>query len=114
MKAPVEFRAPETVEEACSLLRENDDARVISGGTALAILLRQGLVRPSMLVGVGRIAGFRDIQANGSLRLGAAVPLRVAERHPALLERWPMLAETLRMVATPRIRNMATIGGGAA
>jgi CO/xanthine dehydrogenase FAD-binding subunit len=86
----------------------------VSGGTALAILLRQGLVRPSLLVGVSRIPGIGDIHVDGSLRLAAGVPLRVAERHPALVERWPVLADTLRLVATPRIRNMATIGGAAA
>jgi carbon-monoxide dehydrogenase medium subunit len=42
------------------------------------------------------------------------VPIRVAERHSQVLERWPVLADTLRRVATPRIRNMATIGGGLA
>jgi aerobic carbon-monoxide dehydrogenase medium subunit len=86
----------------------------VAGGTALAILLRQGLVRPEMLVSVARLPGMHDIHVNGNLRLGAAVRLRVAEQHAALNKGWPMLAETLRSVATPRIRNMATIGGGAA
>jgi carbon-monoxide dehydrogenase medium subunit len=86
----------------------------VAGGTAVAILLRQGLVRPELLVNLRRIPGLRDIHVNERLRLGAAVPLRVAERHPRVQEGWPMLTETLRSVATPRIRNMATIGGGAA
>jgi aerobic carbon-monoxide dehydrogenase medium subunit len=114
VKAAVEFRAPESLEEACSLLAENQEARAVAGGTALAILLRQGLVRPEMLVSVGRIPGLRDIQVNGRLSLGAAVPLRVAEQHTGLRQGWPVLAETLRSVATPRIRNMATIGGSVA
>jgi carbon-monoxide dehydrogenase medium subunit len=114
VRAPVDFRAPDSLEEACSLLTENEEARAVAGGTALAILLRQGLVRPEMLVSLSGIPGMRDIQANGHLRLGAAVPLRVAEQHPRLTAGWPMLADTLRSVATPRIRNMATIGGSAA
>ena len=114
MSSPVGFRRAESVEEACALLAEHDDARVVSGGTALSILMRQGLVRPELLVGVRHIPQLREIQANGSLRLGAAVPLRVAEHHADILARWPLLAETLRKVATPRIRNMATIGGGLA
>ena len=114
MKPVVEFRAPDTLEEACALLAGNEEARAVAGGTALAILLRQGLVRPEMLVSIGRIPGLRDIQVNGQLRLGAGVPLRVAEEHAGLQAGWPVLAETLRSVATPRIRNMATIGGSVA
>jgi CO/xanthine dehydrogenase FAD-binding subunit len=110
----VGFQAPDSVEEACSLLGENEDRRAVAGGTALAILLRQGLVRPEMLVSVARLPGLHDIHVNGNLHLGAAVRLRVAEQHPALKAGWPMLAETFRSVATPRIRNMATVGGGAA
>jgi carbon-monoxide dehydrogenase medium subunit len=109
VRPAVAFRAPESLEEACSLLAENEEARAVAGGTALAILLRQGLVRPELLVSVARIPGMRDI-----LHLGAAVPVRVAEQHAGLKAGWPMLADTLRAVATPRIRNMATIGGGAA
>jgi carbon-monoxide dehydrogenase medium subunit len=114
MLEPVAFQAAESVEQACSLLADNPQARPVSGGTALTIMLRQGLVRPELLVGVGRIPRLREMTANGTLRLGAAVPLRVAERFGPLVERWFVLAETIRLVATPRIRNMATIGGGLA
>jgi carbon-monoxide dehydrogenase medium subunit len=110
----VGFHAATSVAEACTLLAEREDARPVSGGTALAILMRQGLVRPGLLVGVGRIPELRQIQANGHLRLGAAVPLRVVENDPAVLARWPVIADTLRRVASVRVRNMATIGGGLA
>jgi carbon-monoxide dehydrogenase medium subunit len=111
----VEFRRAETVAEACALLADSEDARLVSGGTALTILMRQGLVRPDLLVGVSRIERLLRIDANaGALHLGAAVRMREAERHPAIVARWPVLAETLRLVATPRIRNMATLGGGLA
>jgi aerobic carbon-monoxide dehydrogenase medium subunit len=110
----IEFRRADSVAEACALLADSEDVRVVSGGTALTILMRQGLVRPNLLVGVSRIAQLRHIEVNepdAVLHLGAAVPMRVTEQHPALIQRWPVLAETLRLVATPRIRNMATLGG---
>ena len=102
MIAPVGFHRAESVEEACAILQESDDARIVSGGTALSILMRQRLVRPELLVGIKTIPRLREIEANGVLRLGAAVPVRVAEQHPAVLQRWPLVAETLRHVATPR------------
>jgi carbon-monoxide dehydrogenase medium subunit len=114
MLESVAFQAAESVEQACALLADQPDARPVCGGTALTILLRQGLIRPKLLVGIGRIPRLRELQAEETLRLGAAVPLRVAERYGPLVERWSVLAETIRKVATPRIRNMATIGGGLA
>ena len=102
MTGPVAFRRAESVEEACALLAEHEDARIVSGGTALAILMRQGLVRPELLIGVRHIPRLREIEPDGVLRLGAGVPLRAVEHHPAIQERWPLVAETLRKVATPR------------
>jgi carbon-monoxide dehydrogenase medium subunit len=114
MSVAVGFHRAESVAEACAVLAGRDDARLVSGGTALAILMRQGLLKPELLVGVGRINELCQIVTNDSLLLGAAVPVRMAERHPAVMQYWPVLADTLRQVATPRIRNMATIGGGLA
>ncbi len=37
MTEPVAFQRAESVEEACALLAEHEDARIVSGGTALAI-----------------------------------------------------------------------------
>ncbi len=114
---PVDYCAAGSVAQARALLAEfGDDARVLNGGTALAILLRQDLIRPKMLIGVGAIPELRAISMleDGGLRIGAAVKLRVAERDERLRVRWPMVAEAIAAVATPRIRNMATVGGGLA
>jgi aerobic carbon-monoxide dehydrogenase medium subunit len=102
------------VQEACALLAEDAEARLVSGGTALSILMRQGLVRPTRLIGLRRVSELRQIKLDGRLRLGAMARLSAVERHPTVMRNWPVLAETLRRVATPRIRTMATIGGGVA
>ncbi len=115
MSAP-QFRFAESVDDAtASLMEHGDDARLVCGGTALAILLRQRLIAPAYLIGVGRIRELQaiDVLANGTLRLGAAVRVRDAELDEKV-HRWQALGEALAHVATPRIRNMATIGGGIA
>ena len=66
MTEPVAFRRAESVEEACALLAEHEDARIVSGGTALAILMRQGLVRPELLIGVRHIPRLREIEPDGT------------------------------------------------
>jgi carbon-monoxide dehydrogenase medium subunit len=108
------FARPPTLAAATALLREHGAAaRPVCGGTAVALLLRQRLIAPALLVGIGHLDELNGIrlESDGSLRIGAAVRVRDAERHAAV-RAWNVLYEALHAVATPRIRHMATIGGG--
>jgi carbon-monoxide dehydrogenase medium subunit len=111
-----DYRAPDSLDEVFSLLSEHgDDARLLAGGTALVILMKQRLVRPAVLVGLSRVAALRGVEAdNGGLRLGALTTHREAETSSLVRERSPLLADTLRHVATVRIRNVGTLGGNLA
>lgn len=111
-----DYRAPTSLDEALALLQQHgDSARVVAGGTALVILMKQRLVQPELLVSLRRIPELDAIRAdNGTLHLGATATHRAVETHPVVRERWPLLAETFRHVATVRIRNMATVGGSLA
>jgi carbon-monoxide dehydrogenase medium subunit len=113
---PFAYRAPATLEEALAHLREfGEEARPLAGGTALVLMMRQRLVRPACLVNLGGIAALRRIEAkDGHLDLGACVTHREVETNPIIGRRLPVLAETYRHVATIRIRNVATVGGGLA
>ena len=109
-----EYHTPESLQEALSLLEEHgDDARLIAGGTALILFMKQRLVQPGHLVSLQRVAGLGGVAAsNGGIRLGAMATHRTVETSPVVKERVPLLKDTYRHVATPRIRNMATVGGG--
>lgn len=108
-----EYRAPETLEEIFSTLDEKgDDARLMAGGTALLLLMKQRLVRPEVLLSLKRIQELTGIsQQNGTLRIGATMTHRQVENNPQVVQHFPALVETLRKVATPRVRNQATLGG---
>jgi carbon-monoxide dehydrogenase medium subunit len=117
MPEAVAYRAARTIDEACAALVEfGEDARIVNGGTAMAILMRQHLVRPAVLVGIGTIPDLQTIRKlpDGSVRIGAAAKLRRIERDQLVRAASPLLAEAIELVATPRIRNMATLGGGLA
>jgi carbon-monoxide dehydrogenase medium subunit len=113
---PFEYRAPRTLDEALAHLRQyGEDARALAGGTALVLMMRQRLVRPACLVSLRGIAGLgRIAAANGTVEIGACVTHREAETNPIVRSRLPVLAETYHHVATIRVRNMATVGGGLA
>jgi aerobic carbon-monoxide dehydrogenase medium subunit len=111
-----DFRQPDTVEEALTLLHDfGEDAKVMAGGTALVIMLKQRLVMPECLISVQNLRGLNQINAtNGDLQLGALTTHRAVETSPLVRSRIPALAETYAHVATIRIRNVATVGGALA
>lgn len=113
---PFELHVPTSLDEGLDLLDQfGDDARPIAGGTALTLLMQQRLVLPGHLVSLGRIAELSGIDASdGSLRIGAATTHRTLEMDAGARAGWPLLTETYHRVATVRIRNVATVGGGLA
>jgi aerobic carbon-monoxide dehydrogenase medium subunit len=112
-----DYLEPATLGEALSLLEQHgDSARVIAGGTSLIIWMRQRLLMPKVVIGLGRIPELDTITfyAQEGLRIGAGARHRDIELSPAVKQHYPLLHETFRKVAQPRIRNMGTIGGNLA
>jgi carbon-monoxide dehydrogenase medium subunit len=101
------------IEEALELLtRHGEDAHLMAGGTAVILLLKQGLIEPAVIVGLGGLADLARVVSNGDLlEIGALSTLHRLERDPALLAHAPAVASAVAQVATIRVRNQATIGG---
>jgi aerobic carbon-monoxide dehydrogenase medium subunit len=113
---PFEYRTPKNLKEVNATLQEfGSDAKLIAGGTALVIMMKQRLVRPSCLVSLRSVRGLNAIELkNGGISIGGLATHREVEGSSLIRRRLPMLAETYHHVATLRIRNMATVGGGLA
>lgn len=76
------------------------------------LLIRQRLIFPRYLVSVLDIPDLDAWQQDErGLHLGAATTLRTIERWPHLRQRYPVLAEAVRLVGNVRLRQVATIGG---
>jgi aerobic carbon-monoxide dehydrogenase medium subunit len=113
---PFEYRTPKSLKEVQANLKEfGADAKLIAGGTALVIMMKQRLVRPTCLVSLRSVRGLNGIEVkDGGLSIGGLATHREVESSSLLRRRLPVLAETYHHVATLRIRNMATVGGGLA
>ena len=113
---PFEYRTPKSLKEVQGNLKEfGSEAKLIAGGTSLIIMMRQRLVRPACLISLRSVRGLNRItQKDGGLRIGGLATHREVEISPLVRRRIPLLAETYRHVATIRVRNMATVGGGLA
>ena len=113
---PFEYRTPKSLKEVHATLKEfGSDAKLIAGGTSLVIMMRQRLVRPNCLVSLRSVRGLNSIEiSDGGIRVGGLATHREVESSSLLRRRLPLLAETYHHVATVRVRNMATVGGGLA
>ncbi len=113
---PFEYRTPKSLKEVHATLKEfGSDAKLIAGGTALVIMMKQRLVRPTCLVSLRSVRGLNGIEIkDGGLSIGGLATHRAVEDSSLVRRRLPMLAETYHHVATLRVRNMATVGGGLA
>ena len=88
-------------------------ARLLMGGTDLLPGLREGRIRPRLVVDVKAVPGLREIlySPGGGLAVGAAVTMNELARHPEVQAHYPLLALAAGAVASYQIRNRATAGG---
>jgi carbon-monoxide dehydrogenase medium subunit len=113
MASTIDYVEPRSLDEAIGVLAElGDDATVVAGGTAIAIMLRQRLLHPETLLSLGRLPELREISVGGGVvEIGALVTHRDVELHAGVREALPSLADAFGKVANVRVRNAATVGG---
>ena len=110
----IKLLQPASLNEAVSLLSEHsDETKIVSGGTALVIMLRNRLIAPATLLSLGRLPELRSIrhEPGTGLRIGALVTIREAETASLVREKHSVLAQTFGKVGNIRVRNAATVGG---
>jgi carbon-monoxide dehydrogenase medium subunit len=110
------FHSPRTLDEALALLDEHqEDGRPMAGGTALVVLMKQSLVDADHLISLSRIPGLSGIRnESDGLHIGALTNHRDVETSSLVKQHAPLLTDVYSSVATVRIRNVATVGGGIA
>jgi carbon-monoxide dehydrogenase medium subunit len=108
-----EWHSPATLDDAIELkVRLGEGAVVIAGGTFTGILVANGLIQPKAFIHLARVPGLDHIEIGDELRLGAMVTHRAVERSGDLRQSaWACVADCFGLVASPRIRNQATVGG---
>jgi aerobic carbon-monoxide dehydrogenase medium subunit len=110
--SPFELAEPASLPEAIALLG-TENARPLSGGTALMLMMKAGVLRPARLVSLRKLK-LDEIRADGELRVGAMASLRALERSARVKAGWPAITRALRTLSNVRVRNVATVGGALA
>ena len=111
-----DYLEPTRADEVCALLRSHgEDARLIAGGTALMLALRQRLVMPAALISLAKVASLREIVAHDThLHIGAGCTHTAIATDAAVRAIVPTFAQLEGKLANAQVRNQGTLGGNLA
>jgi aerobic carbon-monoxide dehydrogenase medium subunit len=115
---PFDWEEPETLAAAAGMLELDDDTvRPIAGGTALMLMMKAGVFRPSRLVSLEKIEPRYSqirVDADGALVAGGMASLAALERAGAVAKHFPVVTRALKTLSNIRVRNVARVGGALA
>ena len=108
------YRAPRSVSEAVAMKADSPpEAMYVAGGTDLYPNMKRRHQMPPVLIGLHAVDELRGVEArlSGGLSIGAATTLTEIAEDPRVNADYPSVAATMRLISTPILQNMGTIGG---
>ncbi len=115
---PFDLIEPATLQEAVKLIDPDDPTvRPIAGGTALMLMMKAGVFRPSRLISLRKLNGQLTgvaAGADGALTIGAMTPLATLEQSAEVAAHAPVIPRIMPRLSNVRVRNVATVGGALA
>jgi xanthine dehydrogenase YagS FAD-binding subunit len=109
--------SPRDYKEAAELARRaksgGQSAAFAGGGSDVLGMMKERLVTPDVLVYLKSIKGADTIaaQARGETAIGGLTTIANIAKNDAIRKQLTVLAEAAESVATPQIRNVATLAG---
>ncbi|MGY2233757.1 xanthine dehydrogenase small subunit [Pseudomonas gingeri] len=101
---------PLTVADLAELYGSHPEARLLAGGTDLALEVTQFHRPLPVMIYVGNVAELKRVETfDDRLEIGAATPL--SDCYAALKAEYPDFGELLQRFASLQIRNQGTLGG---
>ena len=116
---PFAYSAPTTAGETLGVLAGlGPDGKVLAGGQSLIPILNMRLATFPHLVDINRVTELDTIEPitgdGGGVRVGALARHARVERSPVTAQQCPVLAQALRFVAHPAVKNRGTVCGALA
>jgi xanthine dehydrogenase YagS FAD-binding subunit len=109
---PLSYVRAADADTAIAMVAERPDSAFLAGGTTEVDLVRQGVLRPGLLVDINDLplTGVEDLPGGG-LRIGALARMSDVARVPGVVARFPVISQALLLGASAQLRNMASMGG---
>jgi carbon-monoxide dehydrogenase medium subunit len=115
ISAQFDYVRAQTLDEALTLLAENEDAKILAGGHSLIPAMKLRLAMPPLLIDIGRIADLSYIREEGDqICIGAMTSHYQIESSELLKKICPLLSECAGHIGDVQVRNKGTIGGSLA
>jgi len=113
MMPSFELYQPDTLEGALKLSKDLDkDGWLVAGGQDSYDWFKDRAKRPGALVDLSGIAALKGIrEKDGGLEIGALSTLTEIAESEVVKSKYTVLARAAARVASPQIRNAATLGG---
>ena len=108
------YEAPTDIDTAIGLLADGQgEAKVLAGGQSLVPMLKLRFASPDLLVDINGLPGLAHLQieADGSIRVGALCRHADLERSSVLAAKQPTMAAVAPLVADPLVRTRGTLVG---
>ena len=104
---------PTTIDDAIDLLdRHGREAWILAGGYDSLDWFKDRVKQPRVVIDLEGVAELQGVRiADGGLEIGAMTTLTELARNDEILGRYGLLASAASKVASPQIRNAATLGG---
>ncbi|CAH1696693.1 Carbon monoxide dehydrogenase medium chain [Hyphomicrobiales bacterium] len=109
------YSRPGTIDEAISIMADDEDAKLLAGGQTLIPTMKQRLAAPGRIVDLGNVKGLRGIHLqDGNLVIKAMTVHADVASSPVVRNVIPGLASLAGGIGDPAVRNRGTIGGSVA
>src|SRR6185369_10679554 len=108
------YRVPKLVSDAVNMIGDaGPEAMFVAGGTDLYPNMKRRQQTPKTVVSVTRLRELHEIRGdkNSGMSIGSSVSLTEICEHPTINRDYPFVADAARLISTPILRNMGTIGG---
>lgn len=114
--SPFAYARPSSLEQVFDLLAQHGEgAKLLAGGQSLIPTLNLRLSSPALLIDINGLTQLSGIAVEGEVvRIGALTRHSAVERSPEIARRLPLIAQAVRHIGHPAIRNRGTFGGSLA
>jgi CO/xanthine dehydrogenase FAD-binding subunit len=103
---------PETLEGLWLLMERHPRALIYAGGTDLLVKRRLGLLDPQALICLERLAALRSVSdQDKEIWIGAGTTHADLLKNSLIRTHFPVLAKALKVLGSPLVRQMGTVGG---
>jgi carbon-monoxide dehydrogenase medium subunit len=106
------FHQPESTDEACRLIADNPEAKLIAGGQSLLPLLRTNVLDPTAFIDISRLDNLDYISVDGdTLNVGAGTTWAELVDSEVVGDRFPTVQTLSGKIGDVQVRNRGTVGG---